>query len=115
MSATFPAGGGPFAARTVSGRSLAFLAAMALVFITLRPFESLSQEDVVDIMLNLKLVAVRMHAREETEQKFAALVEGGKVLMPLTKTFWSPMYGMLVDKFGVHWMVMADDRSRRQS
>ena len=49
MSATFPAGGGPFAARTVSGRSLAFLAAMALVFITLRPFESLSQEDVVDI------------------------------------------------------------------
>ena len=51
----------------------------------------------------------------ETEQKFAALVEGGKVLMPLTKTFWSPMYGMLVDKFGVHWMVMADDRSRRQS
>lgn len=37
---------------------------------------------------------------------FDALAEGGQVDMPLTKTFWSPCYGMVTDKFGVGWMVM---------
>ncbi|QEG40903.1 hypothetical protein UC8_29210 [Roseimaritima ulvae] len=37
---------------------------------------------------------------------FDALAEGGKVDMPLDKTFWSPLYGMVTDKFGVGWMVM---------
>lgn len=36
---------------------------------------------------------------------FAALAEGGQVKMPLTKTFWSPQFGMLTDRFGVGWMV----------
>ena len=31
--------------------------------------------------------------------------EGGKVTMPLSKTFWSPRFGMLEDKFGIGWMV----------
>jgi PhnB protein len=43
----------------------------------------------------------------EAELKFAALAQGGTVTMPLAKTFWSPSYGMLTDKFGVKWMVMA--------
>ena len=42
----------------------------------------------------------------EAEKAFAALSEGGKVDMPLAKTFWSPKYGMLTDKFGLGWMVM---------
>lgn len=37
---------------------------------------------------------------------FNALVDGGKVGMPLTKTFWSPCFGMLTDKFGIGWMVI---------
>ncbi len=37
---------------------------------------------------------------------FDALAVGGKVDMPLAKTFWSPRYGMVTDKFGVGWMVM---------
>jgi PhnB protein len=37
---------------------------------------------------------------------FGRLSDGGKVTMPLTKTFWSPAFGMLVDRFGVSWMVM---------
>ena len=41
----------------------------------------------------------------EAEQRFAALADGGKVEMPLAKTFFSPSFGMLADKFGVHWMV----------
>jgi PhnB protein len=36
---------------------------------------------------------------------FAALAEGGQVQMPLAKTFWSPRFGMLTDRFGVGWMV----------
>lgn len=36
---------------------------------------------------------------------FAALAEGGTVQMPLAKTFWSPCFGMLTDRFGVAWMV----------
>ena len=41
----------------------------------------------------------------EAEHVFTALGEGGKVTMPLTKTFWSSSFGMLTDKFGVPWMV----------
>ena len=39
------------------------------------------------------------------DRVFAALSEGGKVEMPLGKTFWSPRFGMLQDKFGIGWMV----------
>ncbi len=39
------------------------------------------------------------------QRAFTALAEGGKVEMPLGKTFWSPCFGMLTDRFGVGWMV----------
>ncbi len=41
----------------------------------------------------------------EAERYFNALAAGGKVSMPLNKTFWSPRFGMLEDKFGIGWMV----------
>lgn len=43
----------------------------------------------------------------ETEAKrlFAALSDGGKVHMPIAKTFFSPCFGMLEDRFGIGWMV----------
>ena len=41
----------------------------------------------------------------EADRAFAALAEGGKVQMPMMKTFWSPRFGMLTDRFGVGWMV----------
>ncbi len=41
----------------------------------------------------------------EAERLFAALGDGGQVQMPLTKTFFSPSFGMVADKFGVSWMV----------
>jgi PhnB protein len=43
----------------------------------------------------------------EAERVFNALVEGGSVRMPLAKTFWSPCFGMLTDRFGVAWMINA--------
>ena len=42
----------------------------------------------------------------EVERLFNALADVGKVTMPLTKTFFSPRFGMLADKFGVNWMVL---------
>ena len=41
----------------------------------------------------------------EAERLFNALSDGGKVEMPLQKTFWSPGFGMLTDRFGVGWMI----------
>ena len=36
---------------------------------------------------------------------FNGLAQGGKVDMPLMKQFWGDTFGMVTDKFGVHWMV----------
>ena len=41
----------------------------------------------------------------EANRVFAALAEGGQVRMPLTKTFWSPCFGMVTDSYGIGWMV----------
>lgn len=42
----------------------------------------------------------------EADRRFNALADGGQVRMPLAKTFFSPRFGMLQDKFGVGWMVI---------
>jgi PhnB protein len=42
----------------------------------------------------------------EADRVFAALADGGRVTMPLGKTFFSPRFGMLVDRFGLAWMVI---------
>lgn len=42
----------------------------------------------------------------EADKRFAALSEGGQVQMPLGKTFFSPKFGMVADRFGVSWMIM---------
>ena len=42
----------------------------------------------------------------QARKLFADLGEGGQVQMPLAKTFFSPCFGMVADKFGVSWMVV---------
>jgi PhnB protein len=42
---------------------------------------------------------------EDAERIFDALAERGRVLAPLEKTFWSERFGMVVDRFGIPWMV----------
>ncbi len=42
----------------------------------------------------------------EAERLFASLADGGQVQMPLTKTFFSPRFGMVADRFGVSWMII---------
>ena len=41
----------------------------------------------------------------DADRMFGALGDGGQVVMPLSKTFWSPRFGMLTDRFGVMWMI----------
>ena len=45
---------------------------------------------------------------------FDALSEGGSVQMPIAKTFFSPAFGTLTDKFGVTWMVVTDPEGQTQ-
>ncbi|MHB0961327.1 MAG: YciI family protein [Pirellulaceae bacterium] len=51
-------------------------------------------------------LALSVPTEVDADRVFNALAVSGKVDMPLVKTFWSPRYGMVTDKFGVGWMVM---------
>lgn len=51
-------------------------------------------------------LALSVESESVCDRVFAALAEGGNIDMPLEKTFWSPRYGMVTDKFGIGWMVM---------
>lgn len=50
-------------------------------------------------------VSLSMKSTVEGERIFNALGEGGKVAMPFQKTFWSPGFGMVTDRFGIPWMI----------
>jgi PhnB protein len=50
-------------------------------------------------------LSLTLPTQAEANRAFAALSEGGQVRMPLAKTFWSPCFGMLTDRFGIGWMV----------
>ena len=45
---------------------------------------------------------------DEAARVFGALSEGGEVQMPIGATFFSPAFGMCIDRFGIPWMVLAD-------
>jgi PhnB protein len=49
-------------------------------------------------------IAVREEA--QADRLFAALADGGQVQMPLGKTFFSPRFGVVADRFGVSWMIV---------
>jgi PhnB protein len=51
------------------------------------------------------VLGVQTETPAQTDQIFSKLAAGGSVMMPLDKTFWSPRFGMLTDKFGIKWMV----------
>jgi len=50
-------------------------------------------------------LSLSVSSEPEADRIFTALAGGGQVTMPLAKTFWSPRFGMLTDRFGVGWMV----------
>jgi uncharacterized glyoxalase superfamily protein PhnB len=50
-------------------------------------------------------LSLALATEDEAQRAFAGLSDGGQVQMPLTKTFWSPCFGMVTDRFGVGRMV----------
>jgi len=50
-------------------------------------------------------LALSVSTESEADRVFTALADGGQVRMPLGKTFWSPRFGMITDRFGIGWMV----------
>ena len=51
-------------------------------------------------------LSIATKTEAEADRLFGALGDGGKVTMPMSKTFFSPRFGMLADKFGVNWMIL---------
>jgi PhnB protein len=51
-------------------------------------------------------LSIVANTEAEADKLFGALGDGGQVTMPLGKTFFSKRFGMLADKFGVHWMIL---------
>ncbi|HEY5601638.1 MAG TPA: VOC family protein [Gammaproteobacteria bacterium] len=50
-------------------------------------------------------LSLTVNNETQADRLFAALADSGQVQMPLEKTFWSARFGMLVDRFGVSWMI----------
>lgn len=50
-------------------------------------------------------LSLEAESKEEAEKLFNGLSAGGKVTMPLDDAFWGAYFGMLTDKFRIHWMV----------
>ena len=51
-------------------------------------------------------LSISVRTGAAADQLFNGLTNGGQVLMPLAKTFFSPRFGMVADQFGVMWMVI---------
>jgi PhnB protein len=64
--------------------------------------ESMGQKLEVGNNINL---SIETDSEAEADRIFSGLSKGGKVTMPLGKTFWGAYFGMLTDKFGISWMI----------
>lgn len=56
-------------------------------------------------------ISVNANSEAHAKSIFNGLSEGGKINMPLEKTFWADLFGMCVDKFGVGWMINFDAKT----
>jgi PhnB protein len=53
-------------------------------------------------------LSLNVPTAEEAERLFGKLGDGGRVLYPIAKTFWSERFGMVVDRFGIPWMISCE-------
>lgn len=61
------------------------------------------------VMGNNFSISINATSTKDADRLFNGLSSGGKVTMPLEKTFWGAYFGMFVDKFGIQWMVNFDE------
>ena len=62
---------------------------------------------------NRSKIVIIAESKEEADKLFNGLSAGGKVTMPMEKTFWGDYFGMFTDKFDVQWMVNYDYNQHR--
>ena len=62
---------------------------------------------------NRSKISISAESKEEADKLFNSLSDGGKITMPLAKTFWSEYFGIFTDKFGINWMVSFDGNQQR--
>ncbi len=58
-------------------------------------------------------LSLTVSSEAEAEKLFSALAVGGQVQTPLSKTFFSPRFGMVTDRFGVLWMIIVSAEETR--
>lgn len=61
------------------------------------------------VMGNNFSISINTESKDEADRLFSGLSAGGKVTMPMEKTFWGAYFGMFTDKFGIQWMVNFDE------
>lgn len=54
-------------------------------------------------------LSLQIQGAAEAERVFHALAQNGRVVLPLEKTFWAVRFGMVVDRFGVPWLINAEE------
>ena len=54
-------------------------------------------------------LSVNAENKEDADRFFNLLSDGGKVTMPMDKTFWGDYFGLCTDKFGINWMISFDE------
>lgn len=61
-----------------------------------------------------KAISLALHIENtaDAERLFAELADGGKVIMPLEKTFWAARFGVVIDPFGIQWLINCDGSER---
>lgn len=64
-----------------------------------------------DAGTNAFYVSLRGSSAKEVQQRWSALTEGATIQQPIGPSAWSPLYGMLTDRFGIIWVVDVDPRA----
>ncbi|TMI75032.1 MAG: VOC family protein [Bacteroidetes bacterium] len=59
-------------------------------------------------------ISINTDSKEQADKLFSGLSSGGKVTMPMNKTFWGDYFGMFTDKFGINWMVSFNEAQQKK-
>ncbi|ANH80510.1 glyoxalase [Niabella ginsenosidivorans] len=58
-------------------------------------------------------VSVLADSKAEAEKLFSGLATYGQITMPLADTFWGDFFGMIIDQFGINWMISFNEKSQK--
>lgn len=58
-------------------------------------------------------ISINATSKEEADNIFNGLSEGGKVTMPMANTFWGDYFGMCTDKFDIQWMMSYNEKQHK--